>query len=202
MKSPLARFAVVLFLSSTFAAVHAPAAETVRRTGLVTGGGGKPLALLGHPIAVGEKAPDFTAFDAHMQPVRLADYAGKVVVITSFPSVDTKVCAAQTRAFNQRASEIPNVQVLTVSADLPFALDRFCAAEGIERVRTLSDYRTMDYALKYGFLLEELRLLARGTVIVDAGGVVRYVEIVPQLGQEPDYGRAVDVARSLAAATR
>jgi len=108
-----------------------------------------------------------------MQPVALHDYAGKVVIITSFPSVDTRVCAAQTRAFNQRAAGIPGVQVLTVSADLPFALERFCAAEGIERVRTLSDHRSTDYALKYGMLIEELRLLARATVIVDQAGVVR-----------------------------
>jgi thiol peroxidase len=149
---------------------------------------------------VGEKAPDFTLPDGESTPVSLHDYAGKVVIITTFPSIDTRVCATQTRGFNQRASRIPDVQILGISVDLPFALGRFCAAEGIDHVRTLSDHRQLDFGLKYGFVLEERRLLARGTVIVDRGGVVRYVEIVPQLGQEPDYEAAVKMAAELAGA--
>jgi len=192
--------AVLAVVPALSAAARADAPD--RRSGLVSGAGGEPLTLLGHPIAVGEPAPDFTALDNRMQPVALHDHAGKVVIITSFPSVDTRVCAAQTRAFNRRAAGIPDVQVLAVSADLPFALERFCAAEGIERVRTLSDHRSTDYALKYGMLIEELRLLARATVIVDRAGVVRYVEIVPRLGEEPDYDRAIAAAAALAAAPR
>jgi thiol peroxidase len=171
-----------------------------RREGLVQGGGGKSFTLLGHPVAVGEQAPAFTLPDAQNQPVSLADYAGKVVILTAFPSVDTRVCATQTRTFNQRAAAIPEVQVLTLSADLPFALERFCAAEGIDRVRTLSDHKDMQFGRGYGFQIEELRLLARGTVIVDKAGVVRYVEIVPELGREPDYDKAIAVATELAKA--
>lgn len=196
----LARIAFSALLA-VLPALAAASDPPERRTGLVSGAGDAPLTLLGHPVAVGDRAPDFTALDSRMQPVALHDYAGKVVIITSFPSVDTRVCAAQTRAFNQRAAAIPDVQVLTVSADLPFALERFCAAEGIDRVRTLSDHRDTDYALKYGLLIAELRLLARATVVVDRAGFVRYVEIVPRLGQEPDYGRAIALATELSAAT-
>lgn len=175
-------------------------ADDTRRSGLVSGGGGKSFTLLGHPIAVGERAPAFTLPDGDSKPVSLSDYAGKVVILTSFPSVDTSVCATQTRTFNKKATAIPGVQILTVSADLPFALKRFCAAEGIDHIRTLSDHREMAFGRGYGFQIEELRLLARGTVIVDKSGVVRYVEIVPELGKEPDYDKAVAVATELAAA--
>lgn len=179
----------------TLNAQEASAAES--RPGPL-GGGGKPVTLLGHAIQVGEKAPDFTAYDSSMQAVSLHDYAGKVVIITVFPSIDTKVCATQTRSFNKQASAIPEVQILSVSVDLPFALGRFCAAEGIDRVRTLSDYRHTEFGLKYGYLIDEIRLLARGTVIVDKQGLVRYVEMVPQLGQEPDYATAIGMASKLA----
>lgn len=185
---------LILLLGSL--SVLAAGPET-RRTDMVTRGG-KPVTLLGHPIAIGERAPAFTLPDAQSQPVSLADYAGQVVIITAFPSVDTSVCATQTRTFNQRASAIAGVQILTVSADLPFALKRFCAAEGIQNIRTLSDHREMQFGLGYGFLIEEMRLLARGTVIVDREGVVRYVEWVPDLGQEPDYDKAIALATELA----
>lgn len=195
--STLARLALILLVANAPALLHAADALT-RRTGVVQGGGGKGFTLLGHPVAVGEKAPGFTLPDAQSQPVSLSDYAGKVVILTAFPSVDTSVCATQTRTFNQRAAAIPDVQVLTLSADLPFALKRFCAAEGIDRIRTLSDHKDMQFGQGYGFQIEELRLLARGTVIVDKTGVVRYVEIVPELGKEPDYDNAIAVATELA----
>lgn len=168
-----------------------------RRTGVVTQAG-EPLTLLGHEIKVGEKAPGFTVINNQMQPVSLSDFAGKVRIITVFPSIDTKVCAIQARQFNQRAAPLEDVQILSISVDLPFALERFCAAEGIDKVLTLSDHRQTEFGLKYGFLIEELRLLARGTVIVDREGVVRYVEYVPELGSEPDYDRAIAVAKALA----
>ena len=172
------------------------AVEETKRTDIVTMGG-KPLTLVGYPIKVGEKAPDFTAIDKDMKPVSLSDYDGKVRIVTAFPSIDTEVCSIQARRFNQEASKLDNIQILTVSADLPFALNRFCAAEGIDKVRTLSDHRLMDFGHKYGFLIDELRLLARGTVIIDKDGVVRYVEYVPELGEEPDYEKAVNVAAEL-----
>ena len=185
-------------LALTFATFGASqTVEETKRTDIVTMGG-KPLTLVGYPIKVGEKAPDFTAIDKDMKPVSLGDYDGKVRIVTAFPSVETKICSMQTRRFNLEASKLDNIQILTVSADLPLALNRFCAAEGIDKIITLSDHRFMDFGHKYGFLIDELRLLARGTVIIDKQGVVRYVEYVPELGKEPDYDKAVNVAKELA----
>lgn len=141
-----------------------------RRAGVVATGG-KPLTLLGQPVTVGDRAPDFTVADRAMKLVHLNDFAGRVRIITSFPSIDTQVCSMQVRTFNQEAATLDNVQILAVSMDLPFALSRFCAAEGIDNVLTLSDFQSHDFGLKYGFLIDELRLLARGTVIVDQEGV-------------------------------
>jgi thiol peroxidase len=171
-------------------------ASTVLRKDVVTMKG-NPLTLRGQEIKVGDKAPDFTALNTKMQPVSLSDYVDKVRIITVYPSVDTEVCPFQVRRFNQEAAQLPEVQILAVSVDLPFALDRFCAAEGIGNIVTLSDHRTTDFGLKYGFLIDEMRLLTRGTVIVDRDGVVRYVEYVNEVTQEPNYEKALEVARSL-----
>lgn len=181
--------------------VTAQAQESLPERSDVVSMAGQPLTLLGEPVEIGDKAPDFTALNTEFQPVSLSDYTGKVRIITAFPSIDTEVCSLQTRRFNQEAAGLPNVQILTVSADLPFALGRFCAAEGIENALTLSDHRDFDFARKYGFWIKDMRLLARGTVIVDQDGVVRYVEFVPDIGQEPDYAKAVAIARELAGKT-
>lgn len=198
-----ARFPVIILLSAWLAALPATLnaedcfQSAARRTGIVASAG-KPLTLLGHEVAVGDRAPDFTVVDRTMKLVHLGDFAGKVRIITVFPSIDTQVCSMQVRTFNQEAAKLDNVQILAVSVDLPFALNRFCAAEGIDKVLTLSDYQTRDFGLKYGFLIDESRLLARGTVIVDQEGTVRYVEFVKDIGDQPDYDRAVAVAKELA----
>jgi thiol peroxidase len=176
------------------------AAPLGERTDVVTAGG-KPVTLKGREIKVGDKAPDFTALDRQRRPVSLSDYSGKVRIISVFPSIDTKVCPIQVRTFNKRAAELEDVQVLAISVDLPFALERFCAAEGIDNIATLSDHRETEFGLKYGFLIDEMRLLARGTVIVDQQGIVRYVEYVPELSSEPDYDKALETAKKLAAAS-
>ena len=153
---------------------------------------GKPVTLLGARTYVGETAPNFLAIDRAMKEVRLSDFKGKTVVLSVFPSVDTKVCAAQTREFNKEASELgDNVVVLTLSKDLPFALERFCAAEGIDRIYTLSDYRENEFGMKYGFLMKENMLLARGVVVIDKRGKVVYVEYVKEVGTEPNYEAAI-----------
>jgi thiol peroxidase len=192
MVAALAAFATT---TSVLATDQSPSSE--KRSGVVTMGG-KPITLIGDEIHVGEQAPNFTGYDRQMRPVSLNDYTGKVRIVTVFPSIDTKVCSAQTRRFNQEASKLENVQILTVSMDLPFALDRFCAAEGIDNVVTLSDYREREFGLKYGFLIDETRLLTRGTVVIDKDGVVRYVEFVPELGSEPNYDQAIVEAKKLA----
>ncbi len=157
---------------------------------------GNPMPVVGKEIKVGSKAPDFTALKADLSPLKLSDYAGQVVVISAAPSIDTSVCATQTAKFNAEADKL-GINVVAISCDLPFALGRFCAAEGIDKVVTVSDHKDLDFGSKYGFILEPLRLLARGVVVVDKEGVVKYVEYVPEVTNEPDYDAALKVAKSL-----
>lgn len=158
--------------------------------------GGNPVTLLGKSIKVGDKAPDFTVLDAGLAPVKLSSQKGKTVIISVVPSIDTSVCAAQTRRFNEEAAKLDNIAILTISVDLPFALGRFCAAEGIEAVQTLSDHKDLDFGTKYGYVIEELRLLARGIVVVDPDGIVQHVEYVPEVTDHPDYDKALAVAKA------
>lgn len=158
---------------------------------------GNPLTLLGNEIKVGDKAPDFTAVGAGLVPIKLSDFAGKTVIIAVYPSVDTSVCAAQNRRFNAEANQLKNTVVLSISCDLPFAQSRFCAAEGLENIKTISDHKDLDFGEKYGFVLKELRLLARGTVVIDKSGIVRYVEHVPEVTNEPNYEASLALVNSL-----
>lgn len=158
---------------------------------------GNPLTLLGNEIKVGDKAPDFTAVGAGLAPVKLSDFAGKVVIVAVYPSIDTSVCAAQNRRFNAEANNLKDVVVLSVSCDLPFAQSRFCAAEGLENIKTVSDHKDLEFGQKYGFWIKELRLLGRGTVVIDKEGIVRYVEYVPEVTHEPDYNAALAVVKGL-----
>lgn len=166
-----------------------------KRTNIVTFKG-KPITLLGKEIKVGDKAPDFTVLSTSLEPVRLSDSNGKVRIISVVPSVDTPVCDLQTRHFNEDASKMEGVLVLSVSVDLPFALAKYCAAQGIENIKTLSDHKDLDFGMKYGFVIEELRLLARGIVVVDKDNIVRYVEYVKEIAEQPDYDKALIAAKS------
>lgn len=158
---------------------------------------GTPLTLLGEMIQVGNAAPDFTAVGRDSKPVSLSDFKGKTVILSVFPSIDTGVCAMQTKRFNKEATSLSeNVVVLTLSKDLPFALGRFCAAEGIDRIHTLSDYMQSEFGRKYGFLIKENMLLARGVVVINPEGKVIYVEYVKELTTEPDYEKALNAAKS------
>lgn len=161
--------------------------------------GGKPVTLVGKVCKVGEKAPAFTVIDAALQPVSSEQFHDKVRVYSVFPSVDTSVCSLQNKRFNKEATALgDDVAVLSISVDLPFAQKRFCAAEGIDRVHVLSDYKELDFGMKYGFVIDELRLLGRGVVVVDREGVVRYVEYVSEIAHEPDYDKALAMVRELA----
>ncbi len=159
--------------------------------------GGNPITLVGEEVKAGDQAKDFTVLDSNLNPVKLSDAKGKNVIISVVPSVDTSVCAAQTRRFNEEAANFNDTVIYTISVDLPFALGRFCSAEGIDKVLTLSDHKDLDFALKYGFLIKEHRLLERGIVIVDKNGTVRYVEYVPEVTTHPDYEKALTVLASL-----
>lgn len=158
----------------------------------VTSKAGAPLTLLGGPTIVGEIAPEFVAVNTDGKDVKLSDFKGKTVVIAAVPSIDTPVCATETREFNKRATALgDDVVVLTISKDLPFALKRFCAAEGIKNVFTLSDYKASEFGIKYGFLIKENMLLARGVVVIDKQGRVTYVEYVDDITKEPNYDAAL-----------
>lgn len=159
---------------------------------------GKPVTLLGERVKPGDQAKDFTLVDSGFVTRSLDDYRGKIKVILVYLSVDTGICAAQNRKFNEMASLLSDdVVVLSVSRDLPYAQSRFCAAEGLKNVITLSDYKHGDFGLHYGFLIGELRLLARGTVILDKDNVVRYVEYVPEIASEPNYDAAMEAVRKI-----
>jgi thiol peroxidase len=154
---------------------------------------GNPIHTVGELPAVGTPAPAFTLTGGTLGDVTLGDFAGKSLVINIFPSIDTGVCAASVRAFNQKAGGRDDVTVLNVSADLPFAQSRFCGAEGIEGVTNASVFRS-DFGQTYGVTMSEgplAGLLARAVVIVDGDGVVSYTEQVPEIGQEPNYDAAL-----------
>ena len=168
------------------------------RKGLVTFKGA-PLTLLGPEVIVGGDGPDFTALGNDLSDVHLSSLRGKVCIISSVPSLDTPVCDTQTRRFNEAASQLgPDVQVLTISMDLPFAQARWCGAAGVERVRTLSDHRDASFGKAFGLLIKELRLLARAVFVVGRDGKIQYAQIVKELTDEPDYDAALEAARKLA----
>ena len=167
------------------------------RSGIITFKG-NPFTLLGPELKVGDKAPDFAVVDNGLAPVSLAASAGKIRIISSVPSVDTPVCDAETRRFNEEAAALPEgVVLLTVSADLPFAQKRWCAAAGIDRVTLLSDYRERSFARNYGVLIKELLLLTRAIFIVDGDDVIRYIQVVPEVTSEPDYAEVIAAAKAL-----
>ncbi|WP_416827714.1 thiol peroxidase [Ectobacillus polymachus] len=157
---------------------------------------GNPMTMLGTEVKVGEKAPNFTVLANDLSPVTLDSYKGAVKLISVVPSVDTGVCDAQTRRFNEEASKLGNVKVLTISNDLPFAQKRWCAASGLENVVTLSDHRDLSFGEAYGVVMKELRLLARAVFVVDSEDKVTYVEYVSEGTSHPNYEAAIAAAKA------
>jgi len=162
------------------------------RNGVVTFGG-NPATLLGPELKMGDKAPDFTVVDNSLQPVSLSNYEG-VKLISVVPSLDTPVCDAQTRRFNEEASKL-NATILTISVDLPFAQKRWCGAAGIDKVITLSDYQTMSFGSAYGTYLKGLRLEARAIFVVNSQNEVTYVEYVKEVTDHPNYEKALEAVK-------
>lgn len=158
---------------------------------------GNPLTLLGKEIKVGDKAPAFTCLKGDLTPFTLDDVAGKVKLISVVPSIDTGVCEIQTVRFNQEASKLVDVAVITISCDLPFAQGRFCGAKKIENSLAVSDHKDTSFGINYGFLIEELRLLNRGIVVIDKDNVVRYIEYVTENADHPNYEKVLEVVKSL-----
>jgi thioredoxin-dependent peroxiredoxin len=160
---------------------------------------GNPLTLIGPDIKVGDKAPNFQVIAKDLSPVTLDSSKGKVRLISVVPSLDTPVCDQQTRRFNEEAAKLPSsVEVLTVSADLPFAQARFCGAANIDRVKTLSDHRELSFGQAYGVLIKELKLLARSVFVIDAADRVQYLEIVKEVTNHPNYDAALAAVRKVA----
>ncbi len=160
---------------------------------------GQEVETVGNLPEIGENAPDFTLVANDLSEKNLKDYKGKRIVMNIFPSIDTGVCAASVRKFNEIASQISDSVVLCISRDLPFAQARFCGAEGLENVETLSDFRTGEFGKKYGVLMSSgplAYLLARAVVIVDENGVVRYTQLVPEITTEPNYQEVLNFINS------
>ena len=174
-------------------ATTAPAKE---RTGIVTFKG-NPMTLVGSEVKVGQPAPDFQVLAQDLSPVTLTSSRGKTRLLSVVTSLDTGICDAQTRRFNQEAAKLPDVAILTISADLPFAQKRWCGAAGIDKVQVLSDHKEVSFGTAYGVLIKELRLLSRAIFVIDASDTLRYVEYVPEVASHPNYDAALAAARQI-----
>ena len=170
---------------------------TQERTGVITFKG-SPLTLLGPELKVGDQAPDFEVIDPNLDPVTLASSKGKARLFSVVPSLDTPVCSVQTKRFAEELTKLPeSADVITVSADLPFAQARWCGAEGVE-VKCLSDHRSLSFGQNYGVLIKELRINARALFVVDPSDKITYLQIVPEVTEEPDYDKALAALKDAA----
>ena len=168
----------------------------MERKGIITMHG-NPLTLVGDEVKVGDRAPDFSVIDFWLSKKTLADYIGKVKLISVTPSLDTPVCDTQIKKFEKDATDLSSdVVVLNISVDLPFAIKRFCSTGKIEAVTALSDHRNVSFGEAYGVLIKELRLLARSIFVIGMDNVVRYVQLVNEQTNEPDYDAAIEAVKS------
>lgn len=158
----------------------------------------KPVTLMGPQIKAGDKAPDFEVLALDLTPVTLSAFAGKPVLISVTPSLDTAVCDLQAKRLNEEAAKLPNVAVINISMDLPFAQKRWCGAANAEKIKTLSDHRRASFGKAYGALIKELRLLTRSIFVVDGSGTVTYVEYVPEVTTHPNYDAALAAVKQIA----
>jgi len=157
--------------------------------------GGTPVETVGHLPEVGSKAPDFKLTGTDLTDKTIADYADTRLVLNIFPSVDTGTCAQSVRTFNEKASNLENTKVLCISKDLPFAMARFCGAEGLENVENLSDYKTGEFGKDYGLAFASgafETLLSRCIVVIDTDGTILHTEQVSEIADEPNYQAAIE----------
>jgi thiol peroxidase len=157
---------------------------------------GAPFTLIGPELKAGDAAPDFTLVDKGLKTVTLKDTGNNVRIISVVPSLDTPVCDAQTKKFNEAAAKLPGVDILTVSVDLPFAQTRWCGAFGVDRVRMLSDHKETSFGANYGTLIKELRIESRAIFVVDRENKIRYVEYIKEVADFPNYEAALAAARN------
>ena len=170
--------------------------DTERKNGTTLKG--NPFTLVGAEIKVGQKAPEFTALAGDLSPVTLASSRGKTRLLVSVPSLDTPVCDAETRRFNEEASKLSGVETLVISVDLPFAQGRFCQTAGIKNLKCLSDHRDVSFGKAYGTLIKDLRIMSRAIFVIDKNNVIRHVEYVKEVADHPDYEAALSAARAAA----
>src|ERR1700728_3450612 len=157
---------------------------------------GNPMTLVGPELKAGEKAPDFTALDNGMKPVKLSDTGHKTRIFSVIPSLDTPICDAQTKRFNEEACRLPDVDIYTVSMDLPFGQARFCNSFALDKVKMLSDHKDASFGAAYGTLIKELRIMSRAIFVVGPYDTIKYVEYVPEVSQHPNYEAALAAAKS------
>jgi len=162
---------------------------------------GNPLTLIGPELKPGDPAPDFAVIDNNMKPVTLADTGAHVRIVSVVPSLDTPVCDAQTKRFNEAAASLPGIDIFTVSMDLPFAQKRWCGAFAVDKVKMLSDHKNASFGTNYGTLIKELRIESRAIFVIDGNNRVCHVEYVKEVADHPDYEAALQAARSAFGAT-
>ena len=162
---------------------------------------GDPKTLIGPELKPGDPAPDFDVVDNNLRPVTLAGTGEHVRIFSVVPSLDTPVCDAQTKRFNEEAAKLPNVNIITISMDLPFAQKRWCGAFGVDNVKMLSDHVDGSFGSNYGTLIKELRIESRAIFVLDPQNRIRHAEYVKEVADHPDYEAALSDARSAGAAT-
>ena len=159
---------------------------------------GNPLTLLGPELKAGDKAPDFSAVNDGLQPVNLAATGKAVRIFSVVPSLDTPVCDAQTKRFNEEAAKLPGVEIFTISMDLPFAQKRWCGNFGIDKIKMLSDHRSGSFGEHYGTLIKDMRIESLAIFVLDQDDTIKHVEYVKEVADHPNYETALAAARSLA----
>jgi thioredoxin-dependent peroxiredoxin len=161
---------------------------------------GNPLTLIGPELKPGDAAPDFSVIDSSLKPVNLKDTGNSVRIISVVPSLDTPVCDAQTKRFNEEAAKLPDVEILTVSMDLPFAQKRWCGAFGVDKVKMLSDHRDASFGSNYGTLIKDMRIESRAIFVIDQKNKIRHAEYVKEVADFPNYEAALTAAKGAATA--
>jgi thiol peroxidase len=162
---------------------------------------GNPLTVLGPELKEGDKAPDFQAIDDGLKPANLASTGHGVRIFSVVPSLDTPVCDAQTKRFNEEASKLPDLSIYTFSMDLPFAQKRWCGAYGVDHIKMISDHRTGSFGENYGTLIKELHIHSRAIFVLDKDDTLKHVEYVKEVGTHPDYESALATAKKLVGGT-
>jgi thioredoxin-dependent peroxiredoxin len=156
------------------------------------------MTVIGPELKAGDKAPNFQAVDDSLKPVDLASTGKGVRIFSVVPSLDTPVCDAQTKRFNEEAGKLPNIKIYTISMDLPFAQKRWCGAFGVDHIKMVSDHRSGSFGENYGTMIKDLRILSRAIFVVDQDGTIRHAEYVKEVADHPNYESALSVAKSLA----